>query len=786
MSPLARTVANRMAEGGLGLAGGLAGLWIAVTCRGLESLALGSLYGSSAVGGRFEGSAALPVDAPWGLHAIHAFGPFLIPVALFLIAAGLASRLSGLAALCSAWTALWLAVPLAAELARYGWGRRGSLELLMQSAGLPTGGSLLKSALAASAGLAILAALRTGFRRTRLLPVTALAIPLAALYFLVPEARFENRWLERVGLLHLPLYSAGIVALVASMPRDAPKSPSRKAAVCLGLAGLLAVIVPPPIDNDARTVARTNWTEVSSDFWQVRFETDRFSTEERWQWLVDAGSRLGTYRERLGIELEDGPIRVRVARSEHAMREIAGGRGSAESFVLESLDEPVVMAGSNSQPEDLRSEPLLLMRRAWGQPSSTAMAFALARFALGSFDGDPLLTAAVRVACEESRFEPETVFALDGEYRSPLVRDVLGGAWVESAVARHGTGILPALYSEPVVDSLALCIDCLPACDPSLAHARPLRQRPGYLKGISFSHEVGTGAGYGTAAAVRELGRIADLGANAVAIVPYAFTAAPDEASIRFRTLETDARLLRTVRQARAAGLEIMLKPHLWAGRRFHGSIAFDSEERFDEWFDDYRRWMLHFARFAEMYELDALAVGNELAGLTVHEEDWRSLIAEVRRVYRGPLTYAAHWEEELERIRFWDELDWIGVNFYFPLAANARALSTESAEISLAARKIAGIQSRYAKPILFTEVGFPALATAAARPWEENSSALNPKLQARCYSVWLERFACQSGVEGMFWWKWPSHGRGSPFDPSHSPLGKPALGVLKNWYERL
>ena len=543
---------------------------------------------------------------------------------------------------------------------------------------------------------------------------------------------------------------------------------------------------PPPIDNDARTVARTNWTEVSSDFWQVRFETDCFSTEERWQWLVDAGSRLGTYRERLGIELEDGPIRVRVARSEHAMREIAGGRGSAESFVLESLDEPVVMAGSNSQPEDLRSEPLLLMRRAWGQPSSTAMAFALARFALGSFDGDPLLTAAVRVACEESRFEPETVFALDGEYRSPLVRDVLGGAWVESAVARHGTGILPALYSEPVVDSLALCIDCLPACDPSLAHARPLRQRPGYLKGISFSHEVGTGAGYGTAAAVRELGRIADLGANAVAIVPYAFTAAPDEASIRFRTLETDARLLRTVRQARAAGLEIMLKPHLWAGRRFHGSIAFDSEERFDEWFDDYRRWMLHFARFAEMYELDALAVGNELAGLTVHEEDWRSLIAEVRRVYRGPLTYAAHWEEELERIRFWDELDWIGVNFYFPLAANARALSTESAEISLAARKIAGIQSRYAKPILFTEVGFPALATAAARPWEGNSSALNPKLQARCYSVWLERFACQSGVEGMFWWKWPSHGRGSPFDPSHSPLGKPALGVLKNWYERL
>ena len=50
MSPLARTVANRMAEGGLGLAGGLAGLWIAVNVP--RSGELGTGFAIRQLGGR--------------------------------------------------------------------------------------------------------------------------------------------------------------------------------------------------------------------------------------------------------------------------------------------------------------------------------------------------------------------------------------------------------------------------------------------------------------------------------------------------------------------------------------------------------------------------------------------------------------------------------------------------------------------------------------------------------------------------------------------------------------
>ena len=53
---------------------------------------------------------------------------------------------------------------------------------------------------------------------------------------------------------------------------------------------------------------------------------------------------------------------------------------------------------------------------------------------------------------------------------------------------------------------------------------------------------------------------------------------------------------------------------------------------------------------------------------------EWRQLIHDVRQVYDGPVTYAAHWDKEFSRIAFWDALDVIGINAYFPLDAPENA----------------------------------------------------------------------------------------------------------------
>ena len=775
---------ERAAECGLGIASGLVGLWFVAALRGLDAWVLRGIGGAEVVEGRFGVVVLLPPDAPWLIHAVHALDPFLLTAVAFLAASAVAWRLSGTASLAAASTAFWLAGPLSTQLAHYGWGSRGSLEILAQSIGIPQGGATAQKLLALAAVVGVVAALRVGLRRSRMMPLTAFAIPVLVLFFASPVDPFESRWIERVGIPQFPLILAATVGLVAWFPRQGSKPPGTRSAGLLAVAGLLAIAVPSPVPTPGDPAREVAWSQASSPAWDARFETVGFPPESRQRWLKLAGERLRTYRDRLGIPPSAVPIGVHVARSEGALRSVTGNRRAAGSFVWTGRAEGAVMAGSDFRPEDPRSEPLLAMAQAWGEPASQAMAQAMARYAIGRIGSEPLLSAASRIACEEERYSAQSVFSADGRYRSPLVRDALGGAWIEATVSGHGVGVLPELYRLPLAEALAECPDCLPPCEQDPRPDAFRRGRPGYLKGISFSHEV-IGGGYGSAAARRELERMTAIGASAVALVPYAFTRAPSEPTIRFRTLETDARLVRSARQARELGLKTVLKPHLWAGSVFHGAIEFERKERFDIWFDDYRRWMLHFARLAEVHRFDALVIGNELAGLTGHERAWRSLIEQVRRVYRGPLTYAAHWERELEHISFWDDLDWIGVNFYFPIAAEGAQPAIDSPQINRAAETIARVRDRYAKPVLFTEVGFPALATAAARPWEENASALDAGLQARCYSVWLERFARQPGVDGMFWWKWPSHGRGGPFDSSHSPLGKPSMGVLRDWFGR-
>ncbi len=761
----------------------MTGVWCAAFHRGLLIWALGKSDGAEFIESRSGLAVALPHHAAWTLHAAQEFGPFLLTVALFAASAWLALRLAGAWSLAASFIAFWLAVPTFDELVRYGWSRRSSLELLSQSLGIPQPGEVGQQVLAAVSGLAIVLLLRAGLRRSGLPPLTAFACPAWLLYALSDASLVHARFLDRIGIDHFPAVLALVTALAAAKPRPDTERPSTLGAVALAVTGLLAYAAPVPSPTPSSSVA---WTDLSSGSWSIRFEAASFLQQRREDWIAGADERLRSYRERLGLPSDAKPIPVQVADSERALVPIVPNRQGARGFGFDIADRGVLMSTPAGVPEDLREEALLAMRHAWGNPGSTAMALALARYAIGTFEGGALADAATSIACEETRYSEKAVFSVDRGFLSPLVRDAAGGAWVEKAVERHGPAVVATLYRQSLPESLAMCVDCVPECGtavyPSKSHLPPAS----YLKGVSFSHEGGGTGGYGSESARLELARIRDIGANAIALVPYAFTAAPEAEFIRFRTLETDARLLRSGRQARELGMLVMLKPHLWAGRRFHGEIAFTEKSRFDTWFDDYRRWMLHYARLAEIGRFEVLAIGNELAGLTVHERDWRSLIAEVRRIYRGPLTYAAHWETEVESLGFWDALDYIGVNFYFPLAAPGQSLSRDSPEILRAAQTIERVQARFGKPVLYTEVGFPALATAAERPWEENSSALDTGLQARCYAVWMERFARNRNVAGMFWWKWPSHGRGSPFDPSHRPLAKPAVDVLANWFGRL
>ena len=308
---------------------------------------------------------------------------------------------------------------------------------------------------------------------------------------------------------------------------------------------------------------------------------------------------------------------------------------------------------------------------------------------------------------------------------------------------------------------------------------------PRFQRGMTLAHEgFRTNEGYGSEAAFKQLVRLQELGVNTVTLVPYGFTRAPEETEIRWRNSdETDERVAATMREARRLGLATVIKPQLWSRGRWTGDIAFTDDDAFRQWMASYNRFMLHYARLAEMERADLLVIGTELGGVSGRESEWRALIREVRKVYTGPLTYAANWGQEFETLTFWDDLDFLGVNFYYPLAAPGEQPRADSPRLRELKRMLAGMSRKHRKRVLFTEVGYAASAAAAVEPWKEENAPLDPAMQARCYEVIFQAFYREPWLAGLHWWKWPSPGRGSADDPTFSPLGKPALDVLERWY---
>jgi hypothetical protein len=500
-----------------------------------------------------------------------------------------------------------------------------------------------------------------------------------------------------------------------------------------------------------------------------------------------ADRRLAALASRLGIPLPAEPVRV-VLHTSTVDKRAATGDDRPFTVIAErrEVHDLVSPDGSIADP---RGEALLLLRLAWGPPGSERLGLAVARWAAGELDGHPLLPYAARIARKEEPYPLREVLGSDSAQLSPIVADALGGAWVEWQVRSHGQAGKTALREiwslrEAAPDEKAWK-RWLAGLKPEAGPARRKASSLPFQKGITLAHEgFRSGEGYGSDAALAQLGRLRQLGANSVTLVPYGFTRAPAEPTVRWLgSDETDDRVGRTLREARRLGLATVLKPQLWS-HGWTGSIAFADDGAFRQWMAAYRRYILHYARLAELERADLLVIGTELGGLTGRQAEWRALIRDVRKVYSGPLTYAANWGDEVERIAFWNDLDFVGVNFYYPLVTAAgeepRVGSPRLRELDSILDKLS---KRHGKPVLFTEVGYAASAAAALEPWKEDNAALDPAMQARCYEVVFRSFYRRPWLAGLSWWKWPSPGRGSSEDPSFSPLGKPALAVLQRWY---
>ena len=283
-----------------------------------------------------------------------------------------------------------------------------------------------------------------------------------------------------------------------------------------------------------------------------------------------------------------------------------------------------------------------------------------------------------------------------------------------------------------------------------------------------------------------------DLGVDWISQTPFGWSPSLNSTEVRYESNgglwgETDEGLVKTAAWAHERGIKTLLKPHLWVRHgEWPGDIAMATDEAWKQWFAAYEAFILHYARLAEANRFEALAIGTELGKTTGRTAEWKRIVARVRDVYHGKLTYCANWNEETERVGFWDELDFIGVQAYYPLADVDRPSKEEIAtKWTPIAAKLAALSKRTGKSIVFTEVGFKSHEGSLKEPWQwETNGAVDLELQRDAFAAMFETFWAKPWFGGAFVWKWhPFLAPGGRRDRDFTPQGKPALSVIKAYY---
>ncbi len=328
-------------------------------------------------------------------------------------------------------------------------------------------------------------------------------------------------------------------------------------------------------------------------------------------------------------------------------------------------------------------------------------------------------------------------------------------------------------------------------CEPGI---KPLPDRIQRGMCVAHNYQVSGSKGYGSKTSAATLKELKELGVQWVSLTPFGFMERLDEPKVHpignYRAGETDERMRLEIRQAKKAGLHVVLKPHLWiVDGKWRGEIGFDDERAWSQWFDSYEKWMLRYADLAQAEGVDILVVGVELRSMESKLEGrWRRLIRKARRRFEGKVTYSANWDDA-PSLPWWDALDYIGIQFYPSLASSPRTdVSVIRSRIDEQLDALGVVSKARGKPVLITEVGYRSSPDALIEPhaWPERAGKIrvDHQTQTEGYRALIESIRDRPWVAGIYWWKWFTDPATTEEGPAgFSPRGKPAEAILRSAY---
>jgi len=290
-----------------------------------------------------------------------------------------------------------------------------------------------------------------------------------------------------------------------------------------------------------------------------------------------------------------------------------------------------------------------------------------------------------------------------------------------------------------------------------------------------------------------EMQSLLDLNATHVSLIPYCL-GAKDRPSISYQLPkqwwgETPNGIIAQIKAAKAEGLKVMIKPQIWIEKSYYvGFFELHSEKEWVEWEKNYSKYILQFAYIAQQENVDLLCIGTELRKVVKKRPQfWEQLIQEVRKVYKGKLTYAANWDDYWE-VGFWSSLDYLGVDAYFPLSKkktpSVEALMGKWAKYIPNLKKIA---LDYQKPLLFTEYGYCSRNYVTTNTWDDDfSKTINMEGQANAFEAIYRMFYSQPWFAGGFIWEWKFNQERTFLlkDHTYTPEHKPASKVIQKYFK--
>ena len=281
--------------------------------------------------------------------------------------------------------------------------------------------------------------------------------------------------------------------------------------------------------------------------------------------------------------------------------------------------------------------------------------------------------------------------------------------------------------------------------------------------------------------------------ANAVSIIPYGFVYNGDSVvhyNENFQWwAEKDEGVISLIESAHSKDLHVNIKPHIWLlNGQFTGNFTMNSETQWLSLEETYMDYILHFTDIADSLNCEMVTIGTEFNAFVSNRPDfWNRLIDSTRSHFSGLVTYAENWDG-FDNVPFWEQLDFIGIDAYFPLSDEQTPSINafkEGWEPHLTA--IEQLQTQTQIPVIFTEFGYRSMDYCGDEPWDSsNGNGINLEAQQNAYQGLYETFWDKEWFEGGFVWKWsPDHANaGGTNNNRYTPQNKPAETTLQMMYE--